>query len=139
MPHYKLTSPADENATLKRRGASWDCAIYECEATGNFYMLHMDREGNRFLYSYRIEGPKPVIDKSQKFEVPDDWTGDPQTYYVSHDLLPETQLAPEMTVVLTDQLRKWLEDGDRVLVTSDEDAVIGEIVDLGGTPRFKSR
>lgn len=130
MPHYKLPSPANPKVTLKKRGSNWDSTIYHCEATGTFWILHMDRHGDRFLYAYNPDGPKPIIDKSQKHVVPSDWTGDPETIHVSHETIQDVAVGSPDAVILSAELEQCLENGDRILVTDLEDVIVGEVVKL---------
>jgi hypothetical protein len=138
MAHYKLTSPTDPNCRLTKRSSTWDSTIYHCTATNTFWMLHMDRHGNRFLYAYLLGGRKPIIDKSQKFPVPDDWTGDPETVYVALELIQDSQVSGD-AVNVPERLRHLVDNGDRVLVTDYDNAVIGEIVRHGDGVRLARR
>ncbi|TWU10290.1 hypothetical protein Pla52o_57460 [Novipirellula galeiformis] len=138
MPHYRLPSPADPNCRLTKRGATWDSTIYHCTATNSFWMLHMDRHGDRFLYAYLIDGPKPIIDKSQKFPVPEDWTGDPETVYVALESIHDSEMSGD-SVNLPGGLREVLDNGDRVLITDFDNAVVGEIIRDGDELRLERR
>jgi hypothetical protein len=135
MTHYRLPSPADPNCRLTKRGSSWDSTIYHCTATNTFWMLHMDRHGNRFLYAYLVDGPKPIIEKSQKFPVPGDWTGDPETVYVALETIQDSQISAD-AVNLPGGLRQLVDNGDRVLVTDCDNAMIGEIARQGDDVRL---
>lgn len=139
MPHYKLSSPAHPNAKLTKRGSTWESTIYQCPATNTFWMLHMDRNGNRFLYRYLHDQPKPIIDKSQWAEVPDNWTGDPETVYVAFESIQDFHTIGGDVVNLSDGLRQLLDNGDRVLVTDFDNAVIGEIAKDGDDIRLVRR
>ena len=132
MPHYKLPSPANANAPLTKRGARWDATIYHCTATNTFWLLHMDRNGNRFLYAYLIDGEKPVVDKSQKHTVPEDWTGDPETITVDLEIIQDSASQKPDAVNLPSGLERMLDNGDRVLVTDSDNTVIGEVVKVNG-------
>ena len=101
-------------------------------------MLHMYRHGNRFLYAYLIDGPKPIIDKSQKFPVPEDWTGDPETVYVALESIHDSEMSDD-AVNLPGGLREVLDNGDRVLVTDFDNAVVGEIIRDGDELRLERR
>ena len=138
MSHYKLPSPANPNTTLTKRGSSWDATIYHCEATNTFWLLHMDRSGNRFLYAYILGGEKPVIDKSQRHSVPADWTGDPETVYVSLESIRDSATAAD-AVNLPAGFEEMLDNGDRILVTDFENAVVGEVVKRDNSVVFVRR
>lgn len=91
----------------------------------------MDRQGRRFLYSYRIDGKKPIVDKSTKFEVPDEWSGDPETVFVTLESIQDSASQNPDAVNLPAGLEELIENGDRVLVTDYENSIIGEIVKIG--------
>src|SRR5260370_36916019 len=91
-------------------------------------MLHMDRHGNRFLYAYNPHGKKPLVDKSQKHAVPSDWTGDPETIYVSLETIQDSPIGSLEAVNLTAELEQTLDNGDRILVPDFKNAIVGEVV-----------
>jgi hypothetical protein len=127
MPRYKLPSPASPNSTLTKRGSNWDSTIYHCSASNTFWLLHMDRQGNRFLYAYLIGGAKPVIDKKQKYPVPADWSGDPETIHVPIETINDIETQTADNPFIADELAQLLAEGDRILVTDSDDAVVGEL------------
>jgi hypothetical protein len=88
----------------------------------------MDRHGDRFLYEYNPHGKKPSIDKTKKHPVPSDWTGDPETFYVALETIQDVAVGSRETVNLTPEIKRLLDNGDRILVTDFEDTVIGEVV-----------
>ena len=130
MPHYKLKSPANPNAALTKRGSNWDSTIYQCESSGTFWMLHMNRDGKRFLYPYHLEKNKPTVDKSEKHAVPEDWTGDPETIFVTLESVLDSKTATPDAVNLAPGFLELIDNGDRLLVTNDN-IVIGELARRG--------
>lgn len=87
----------------------------------------MDRNGNRFLYRYILDGPQPIIDKAQKVEVPADWTGDPETVSVALEIINDVIAGAIEVANLPIGFRQVLDNGDRILVTDFENAVVGEL------------
>ncbi len=126
MPHYYLDSPAKVNCKLTRRGSHGDLTIYHCAESNTFWILYMDREGCRFLYRYFPE--RQLIDKSVRAAVPDDWTGDPQDYYVDLDTIGDARRAPEQAVNLPEALQQLIDNGDRVHVVDVNGTTVGKIV-----------
>ncbi|QDT27820.1 hypothetical protein Enr10x_31540 [Gimesia panareensis] len=134
MTHFKITSPDDPDAFLERVNQNNQPTIYQCQSTKKYWMLHTNQAGEQFLYRYLIDGEKKVIDKSQRFDVPKDWTGDPEIICVSEDCITDIKMGANDSVNLSQYLMQHIENGDEILVTSpgdEESQVIGKVIKDG--------
>ena len=117
--HYYLDSPVAEGSKLTQKGQIGSMPIYHCKHSNTFWILEMVITGDRFLVKYDPE--TGTVDQAQRFAVPSDWSGEPQTIGIRqttyHDLMHDDNRHN------LEGIRQLIRGGDYVCLIDDANHV----------------